>query len=112
MLEDLNQQHQLDFYFRFGSIVFKELESGSKLEVISEYLENKYVIGNNLSNVLKFYEIVSKGVKLSYKLNVKYYEVLFCLEDINLMNTCLKIAEKEMMTLDEFKILVNSKKNA
>lgn len=107
VLEELENQHEINFMIKFGSLVSRiKIDYGSKGIIdTSKYIKNELGITyeiKDLYNFLKIFTLFSKGMKISYKLSMQHYLHLIDFNDIDFINNCITSAEKSHLNAYEF----------
>lgn len=112
MLEEVQNQYEINFMIRFGSLLSRiKLDYGTNgLKNVSKYIKKELGITYEvykLKKFLKLFNLISKGMIISYRLTIFHYFSLSKFNDIDFINNCIATIEKNHLTSDEFADMLN-----
>lgn len=88
MLDELKNRQKIDFFINLGSVLYS---TRKKCGLKRAYNYIHYNIKNNINyedlviaNI--FFNLIKRGMKLSYKISLEHYKILFELDNVYVIN--------------------------
>lgn len=115
-INEIKNQHDLNFYISLGSAL-NNLKHDYGLvglkHMIDKICENIHYSINyrEAKQIIKFFNYITNGMTLSYRLTIEHYKVLLKYDDISFINHCIDFYLKSPLSLDKFIEYVNNMKS-
>lgn len=113
-INDITNQHEINSSIRLGSILNRiKIDYGLQgirqtVSFINKISATK-VVFNDLRKTMKFFEYISKGMRISYKITMDHYKMLLKLNDTKEINDYIDICAANKFNVDDLSAMLNDK---
>ena len=113
MLQELKNRQKIDFFINLGSVLYSTRKKCG-LKRAYNYIRYNIKDDVNYEDLViskKLFELIRKGMKISYKISLEHYKILLKLDNIYITNKLIDECVFGGFTLEELSTRVEQLKN-